>query len=139
MKNTKNILSYIITGGIFLVPFIAFIVPSNMFFPFITGKGFAFRILAEILFGLFAILAFMDAEYRPKFSWITKSILFFVGTILLADLLGENVYKSLWSNYERMEGFVLVAHLLMYYLVISSVLNTASRWKQFLMFQLLQV
>ncbi len=131
MKNIKNILNYIITGGIFLIPFIVFLVPQSMFFPFITGKGFTFRILIEIITGLFVVLAFMGPEYRPKMSWITKSVLFFTGAILLADLLGENPYKSLWSNYERMEGFVLIAHLLLYYIVASSVFNTAARWKQF--------
>jgi hypothetical protein len=48
MKNAKNIAFYSIFAGLFFIPFIAFIVPQAMFFPFITGKGFAFRILVEI-------------------------------------------------------------------------------------------
>lgn len=131
MTNTKNILKYLIWGGLFVTPFIAFIVLQGMYFPFITGKGFAFRILVEILFGLFVALAFIDKEYRPKFSWITKSFLLFTLVILVADLLGQNVYKSLWSNYERMEGFVTLLHLVMYYLVASSVLKTTDIWNKF--------
>jgi O-antigen ligase len=127
----KNALSWTIIGGLFLVPFIAFFVPGNMFFPFISGKGFAFRILIEILFGLYLMLAVMAPEYRPKFSWITKSVLLFAGAILIADLLGANVYKSLWSNYERMEGFVLIFHLVLYYMTATGVLSTAKRWYQF--------
>ncbi|MCX6701622.1 MAG: O-antigen ligase family protein [Candidatus Zambryskibacteria bacterium] len=130
MQNTKNILKYLTLGGLFAIPFIAFIVPSGMFFPFISGKGFAFRILVEILFGLFVMLAFIDKEYRPKFSWLTKSFILFTFIILIADLLGQNPYKSLWSNYERMEGFVLLAHLLLYYLVVSSVINTKELWNK---------
>ncbi len=131
MINTKNILNYIVLAGLFVTPFIAFIVPQGMFFPFISGKGFAFRILVEILFGVYVFLAFSYKEYRPKFSWLTKSILAFTLIIFVADLLGENVYKSLWSNYERMEGFVLLAHLTLYYLVVSSVLNTKNLWNKF--------
>jgi O-antigen ligase/tetratricopeptide (TPR) repeat protein len=131
MQNTKNILKYLIFGGLFLVPFIAFIVPTGMFFPFISGKGFAFRILVEILFGLFVILAFTDKDYRPRFSLLTKSVLLFTLIILIADLLGQNVYKSIWSNYERMEGFVLLFHLALYYLVMSSVLKTKELWNKF--------
>lgn len=130
MTNTKNIINYLILGGLFLTPFIVFIVPSGMFFPFISGKGFAFRILIEIIFGLYIILAFLDKDYRPKFSWLTKSILLFTFVILVADLLGENVYKSIWSNYERMEGFVLLAHLTLYYLVASSVMRTTDLWNK---------
>jgi len=127
---TKKILSYAVWGGLFLVPFIAFIVPGNMFFPFISGKGFAFRILVEILFGLYALLAFMAPEYRPKCSWITRAVGVFALAILVADLLGANVFKSLWSNYERMEGFVLIAHLVLYYIVASSFFRTAKDWYQ---------
>ncbi len=131
MKIIKDIIKYSILSGLFAVPFIAFIVPNDMFFPFISGKGFTFRILVEIVFGLFVLLAFIDKEYRPKLSWITKSILFFALAILVSDLLGANVYKSLWSNYERMEGFVLIAHLVLYYIIISSMFTTRVRWNQF--------
>ncbi len=131
MKITHKILKYAVLGGLFFIPFIPFIVPNAMFFPFITGKGFTFRILVEVLFGLFAILAFMDTAYRPKMSWITKSMLIFTGVILLADLFGANPYKSLWSNYERMEGFVLIAHLVLYYIVVSSMFRTKKEWNRF--------
>jgi O-antigen ligase/tetratricopeptide (TPR) repeat protein len=131
MQTTKNIIKYLILGGLFIIPFIPFIVPGAMYFPFITGKGFAFRIIVEIIFGLFVVLSFTDKEYRPKISWVTKAVIFFTGAVLLADLFGVNVYKSLWSNYERMEGFVLIAHLAMFYIVSSSVLNNQSKWFQF--------
>lgn len=132
MQTTKNIIKYVVLGGLFIIPFIPFIVPSAMFFPFISGKGFTFRIITEIIFGLFVVLAFMDSQYRPRMSWITKSVLFFTGAVLLADLFGVSVYKSLWSNYERMEGFVLIAHLALYYIVVSSMFNTKAKWVQYL-------
>ncbi|MFZ2522095.1 MAG: O-antigen ligase family protein [Minisyncoccia bacterium] len=132
MKNTKKILEYLIISGLFLLPFIPFIVPSNFFFPFITGKGFAFRILVEILFGLFVILCFVDKEYRPNFSWITKSVLLFTFVTFVADIFGENPYKSMWSNFERMEGFVLIAHLCLFYLVISSFIKQKKKWHQYI-------
>lgn len=131
MQIMKNILKYSVICGLFLVPFIPFIVPGAMFFPFITGKGFTFRILIEIIFGLFVILSSIDTQYRPKLSAITKSVLFFTMAILIADIFGVNPYKSLWSNYERMEGFVLISHLFLYYIVASSVFNTKSRWVEF--------
>jgi len=116
--------------GLFLVPFIPFIVAGNMYFPFITGKGFTFRILVEIVFGLYALLAVLYPEYRPKKSWITYSVLIFTGAILIADIFSVNSYKSLWSNYERMEGFVLIAHLLLLYISATSVF-TKKIWDYF--------
>ncbi len=119
----KKFLNYLILGGLFIVPFLVFIVPGSMFFPFITGKGFAFRILMEIIFGLYVMLAFLDPAYRPKNSWISRALLFFLAVIFLADMLGANPYKSFWSNYERMEGFVLLIHLAMFYFISSAMLN----------------
>jgi len=132
MTTTKNILKWVVYVGLLIIPFIPFIVPSTMFFPFISGKGFAFRIVVEIMFGAYALFALVDPSVRPKMTWITKSILLFTFIMLLADLFGVNPYKSFWSNYERMEGFVLLAHLLLYYIVVSSVLNTKDLWNKYL-------
>ena len=55
-------------AGFFLIPFIPSVVIDTMFFPFITGKNFAFRILVEILLAAWAILALANAVYRPHKS-----------------------------------------------------------------------
>ncbi len=132
MKTIEPIIRYTTLVGIFIIPFIPFIVPDTMFFPFITGKGFTFRILVEILFALYVIVAVARPEYRPKRSLMTYSVFAFVAIAFVADILGENPYKSLWSNYERMEGFVLIAHLLLYYMVLSAMLSTKKLWDYFL-------
>ncbi len=132
MTTTKNILKWVVYLGLLFIPFIPFIVPGSMFFPFISGKGFAFRIVVEIMFGAYILLALIDQSVRPKMTWITKSVFIFTFIMLIADLFGANPYKSLWSNYERMEGFVLLAHLLMYYIVVSSVINTKDLWNKYI-------
>lgn len=132
MTTTKDLLKYLVYGGIFAIPFIPFIISSSMFFPFIAGKGFTFRIIVEIIFGAYIVLAFIEPVYRPSFNWITKAVLAFTSIIFIADIFGENPYKSIWSNYERMEGFVLIAHLLLFYIVVSSILNTKDLWNKFL-------
>ncbi|MEK9182375.1 MAG: O-antigen ligase family protein [Patescibacteria group bacterium] len=128
---TNNILKYLIYGGLFLMPFIPLIISSSMYFPFITGKNFAFRILAEIIIGLWAVLAVRDSKYRPKFSLISWSVLIFVAIIALADTFGVSPYKSFWSNYERMEGLVTLLHLLGLFFAVSSVLKTEKMWSRF--------
>lgn len=133
MKIINKILLYCVYIGLFIVPFIPFVVSTTMYFPFITGKGFFFRILIEIVFGLYVLLAAALPEYRPKMSWVTKAVGVFVLATLIADLFGANPYKSLWSNYERMEGFVLIFHLALYYIVASSLFRSIARWNQYFM------
>lgn len=113
------------------MPFIPLIVDSSMYFPFITGKNFAFRILAEIIIGLWGVLAIRDSKYRPKFSLISWCVVAFVVIIALADAFGVYPYKSFWSNYERMEGLVTLLHLLGIFFVFSSVLKTEKLWSRF--------
>jgi len=128
----NKILRYVLLAGIFLIPFIPLIVARDMFFPFITGKSFVFRILVEFLFGAWIILAWRDASYRPRFSWILAALAAFLGVITLADLFGENPYRSFWSNYERMEGLITHIHLFAYFLITTSVLLTQKLWQRFL-------
>ncbi len=132
LMQIEKILRKFVTWGIFLVPFIPLIVSSFLFFPFITGKNFAFRIIVELLFGGWLALILYNRSYRPKFSWLLASIAIFVGIIAVADITGENPLKSIWSNFERMEGLVTLVHLFMYFLVAGSVLNTEKLWTRFL-------
>ncbi len=129
--DTNKIIRYGLLGGIFLVPFIPLIVAPSLFFPFVTGKNFAFRIITEIILALWLILLFKDASYRPKKSWLLWAITAFVSIIALADIFGDNFSKSFWSNYERMEGLITHLHLLAYFLVASSVLITEKLWARF--------
>lgn len=130
--NFENITRRFVTWGIFLVPFIPLIVLSSLFFPFITGKNFAFRILVELLFGGWLILILYNKSYRPRFSWLLGSIVAFIGIIAIADVFGENPMKSIWSNFERMEGLVTLVHLFLYFIIAGTVLNTEKLWNRFL-------
>ena len=127
----KNTFKWIVIGGLFIVPFIPFFVSSSFFFPYITSKAFSWRILIEIVFAAWLILAALVPEYRPKKSLILYSLLAFLAVIGVADLLGEAPIKSFWSNFERMEGFVSLLHLGAFFLVIGSVFDE-NLWKKWL-------
>lgn len=128
----KDILRWVTIGGIFAIPIILpFIVSASMFFPYITGKNFTFRIIVEIVLSAWIILALLDARYRPRFSWILASFALFVLVIGVADIFGVNPFKSFWSNFERMEGYIAILHLFAYFIVMGTVLNTEKLWSAF--------
>ncbi len=131
--NSRDLESYLkfgLTLGIFTVPFIVFIVINDMFFPFITGKNFAFRVLIELMLGGWIILAYLNEEYRPKLSAVAVAIALLVVIVGVADILGVNFEKSFWSNYERMEGYITILHLFAYFVVLISFLKVQKRWDQ---------
>ena len=51
--------------------------------------------------------------------------------VFFADALGVYPFKSFWSNYERMDGWVTLVHLFLYVVVAASVLNTEKLWRGF--------
>ncbi len=118
-----NIIRYITMAGIFILPVTVLIVAESLFFPFITGKNFFFRILVEIIFGLWLILVIYDKIYLPQKSWILYFLSAFLLVLILSTIFGANPYRSFWSNYERMEGLVTFLHLFAYFLILASVLN----------------
>lgn len=127
----KDLLKGVVYTGIFAVPFIVLLVTSSMFFPYITGKNFAFRIIVEIVVAAWFVLALYEPRYRPKFSWIAASGLGFLAVMLVANLFGEYAPKSFWSNYERMDGYVTLVHFYLYFLVIGTMFTLEKHWRWF--------
>ena len=126
-----RILSYIVIGLLFLVPFTALVVSNDMFFPFITGKNFLFRIFVEIAFAGWVILAVRDPAYRPGFSWPMVAVGAFLAVIGIANALGPNPFDSFWSNFERMEGYVTMLHLGAFFVVAAGTLRKRALWTWF--------
>ena len=127
----KDILKWVVYGGMFAVPFIVFIVSNTMFFPFITGKNFTFRIIVEIAAAAWFLLALYDAQYRPRFSWVLASVAALLVTMCISNIFGEYPLKSFWSNYERMDGYVTLVHFFLYFLLCGTMLNTDKLWTRF--------
>jgi len=120
---------YALKTGIFILPVTSLIVTGSLFFPFITGKNFFFRIMVEILFFLWVIVSSVDKNYRPKKSPLLFAVGATVFILTLATIFGENPYRSFWSNYERMEGLVGHFHLFAYFLIAASALKKPDDWK----------
>ena len=127
----KDILQGLVFVGLFLVPFLPLYVENDFFFPYITGKNFAFRIIVEVVFASWILLALYEPKYRPKFSWIIAGFAALLGVMAVANALGESPMQSFWSNFERMDGYVTLVHLFLYVLVAGSVLTTTKLWSYF--------
>lgn len=116
--------------ALFAVPFLPLYVASDLFYPFITGKNFAFRIFVEIALGAYIVLAVMDRRYRPRFSWLFVLFAVFVGWMALANVLGVLPAKAFWSNFERMDGWVTLVHIFVLFIVASAVLSVEKLWRR---------
>lgn len=124
----EHILLWAVRIGLWVIPLLPFYIASSMLFPFITGKNFAFRIIVELIVPFWAALAIMRAEYRPRLTLLVKAVTVLIAVLFIADLFGPNPYRSFFSNYERMEGFISFAHLYLYFLMLLSVFRMRRDW-----------
>jgi len=124
----KGLLKFVTFGGLFIIPFLVLLVADSYFFPYITGKNFAFRIIIEIVFASWLGLALLEPKYRPKKSWILTAFLAFLGVMFLANWQGVSQISSFVSNFERMDGYVTLIHVFFYVVVLGSVFQTKKDW-----------
>ncbi len=110
-------------AALFLIPLFPLVVTPFLASPFITGQAFFFRILVEIAFTGWVILTCVDATYRPKWTPMTIAVCAFTLIVLVADLAGVDPLRSLWSNLERMEGWIDIVHLWALYMVMANMFD----------------
>jgi len=131
LKPQEQFFIWVIKIGLWVIPFLPLYVSSSMLFPFITGKNFAFRIIVEFIFVFWVALAIMHSDYRPRLTPLFKAATIFIVILFLADLFSPNPYRAFFSNYERMEGFMMLSHLYLYFVILISVFKTRRDWLVF--------
>lgn len=140
-QRASFVLSGILKAGLFILPALSLIVAGNifgkiflpgvgdLFFPFITGKNFFFRMMVEVLFVLWVVMMLFAKRYRPRRSPILWALTATIVVLTLSTIFGVNPYRSFWSNFERMEGLIGHLHLFVYFLILSCVLRKWKDWK----------
>lgn len=126
---TNSLLRWGILGLALVTCLTPLVVANGFFFPFITGKAFVFRFVVEAMLALWLVLALRDPSARPKRSFLLYAAGAFLLSLLVSVFLSANPDKSFWSNFERMEGWIGIAHVVAYFLVIFSAFNAERFWK----------
>ena len=132
----EQFLLFAIRTGVFLVLLMPLVVTTDTLFPFIVGKSLYARAVTEIIFGLWLVLAYRYPGYRPPRSWVLVAFAVYLAVAVVAGLAGVSVQRSLWSNYERMQGIVDLAHWFALILVVTSVVRSLPHWRTLLNFNL---
>lgn len=135
-KLTK-ILSNIIKTGIFIILFLPLVISSDFFFPFVVFRNILFRVIVEIIFVIYLVLAVNDQNYRPNFkNKLFSAVIFFFSVLFLASLFGVDFKNSIWGNYERMNGLFHSFHLMLFFIVLSNVFKDRKDWCQLFTFSI---
>lgn len=125
MKESQYAIIASITGVLFVSTFIS----ESLLFPFITGKNLIFRILILISVLLCAYFVYTKKKLTTLTTPVHIAFTAFVGILLLADLQGINPVRSLFSNFERMEGWFTHLMLFLFFLLLTQVVQKLEVWR----------
>lgn len=111
-----------------IILFIPLYLNSHLFFPFIVTKTITFNIAIEVMFLAWLFLCFKDKSYQIKLNLAVILMAVYVLIIFISSLLGDNFYRSFWSNNERSEGILLLLHLFVFLLVLTNFFRKFKDW-----------
>ncbi len=113
----SSVLGFLGVVFLFVAPLALFNVDKTMPFPYVTGPSFGWRLLVEVAFILWASAAILNKKYWINLqSPITIALICFVVIVGISNIFGLNPYLSFWSNAERMDGYIGLIHLFLFYL-----------------------
>ena len=101
--------------------------PSTIF-PYVVGKSVYTRLLIELAFGLWLVLLLWHPSYRLPRSRLLWVLGIYVAVVLVASFTGVSLQRSLWSTYERMQGWVGLLHYAAFSVMLASVFRTFRSW-----------
>ena len=129
-----HVFVHVIRAGVALILLTPFVVsPATIFSP-VVGKALYSRSLIEVVFVSWLLLCLFRPSWRPPRSRILVLLAVALGVAVLSAGFGVSVQRSLWSNYERMQGVIDQAHWCALAVVLVSVLRTGRDWRIVLAF-----
>lgn len=113
-----------IEWGLCLTLLTPLLVWKRSLMPHITAKVLAFQVLTEILCALVLAASLLhgkerpQAETNPALTPTSVALASFIGVSFVSALLGADLNRSLWGFIDRQDGLVLLAHFLLWMLIL---------------------
>ena len=103
------------------------LIASNYFiFPFVHLKSIFFRVVMLLLILLISVVILGKGRWRGRGNYVFYSWLIFLASQMFAAIFGTDVYRSMWGNFERMEGGWQLLLIGVYFFCLISFLLTSA-------------
>ena len=98
-----------------LLLFVPLLVVTKGAYPYVFYKTIIVEFLAVASFFTYLFLALGNwKKYRPQFNWLTGSIFAWLVWMFIASIFGSNWQVSWWGDWQRSEGLILIAALMLW-------------------------
>ncbi|MDE2018770.1 MAG: O-antigen ligase family protein [Patescibacteria group bacterium] len=125
---------------LYIAVFCVIVVMDSIFFPFIGGKDWFFRLAVELsLISALLWWAFeaRQGEFEERIRAFFKKPLVlavsaFALMVLLASLFAFDAHAGFWSNFERGEGGFQMIHYWLFFVLLGLFLREEKEWRRLL-------
>ena len=131
-ENLEKIYFRIVEWGTYVALLTPLIFIKDYFFPFVVPKTIFFRLVVDVIFIAYILLAISNSKYRPRFNVLTIVVSVFLAILILTSITGVSFERSFWSTFERMTGLLTFFHLYVFYIVLTSVFRERKYWERIL-------
>lgn len=128
---SENTLIKILKYGVYFSLLWFFLVVKYTLYPSHTGKVLFLLSLIEILSVFYILLIAKYPQYRPKFNLMTGAIVVWGGTMVLSAIFGTDLWISIFSQFKRMTGLFFLAHIFVFFLIITTIFKIWKDWRNF--------
>ncbi len=118
--------------SLFAVVFTPLVSFDTLFFPAITSKAVFFYGVVQLALLLYFIHLNIDKDpLLPDLSTLVLILPLFVGLVGVSSLLSDNPMVSFFGDFERMDGWVTLLHLMILFLLTSALFTKSKIWDRF--------
>lgn len=126
----ERIIVHILVMLTCVILFVPLVVSRDVLYLYVFPKVIAFRILIEVMAGMWIFLCIYKKTYRPNFrNPIIASLTVFIFFVVLSGITSIDPYRSMWSYQERMLGIFTMLHLWLFVLILSSTFRSWREWR----------
>ena len=123
-RKHETALLWSIRGGVFAVLCTPLVITPSTIYPFVVGKALYSRTIIELVIGLWALLVLIKPQFRPPRSWLLLLLALGLAWSFVTACFGVSFQRSMWSDYERMGGWIDAVHWFAFTVVVVSVFRS---------------
>lgn len=138
-KSLKSVEDYLaLIGKLFIITilFAPLVTGESFYFPYIVPRNLMFRLIVNVLFGIYLWLWLISPRYRFRFNKGLILLFLFIFSLTVSSIIGHDFGFSFWSNFERMDGLVNWYYIFVYIFVLLGLARDKKDWHLFFNFSL---
>lgn len=132
-----KVLKAIVYAGIYGGLLMPLVFLPIVIFPFVFSKLIVFQILIGLTFPAYLVLAWIEPQYRPRWSLFYMAIGAYFVALLLSVIFAVDPVRAWWGNQERMNGLFTLFHFFIWLTMTVSLIKTWPQWRNLLNYQVI--